>query len=664
MHTGKNDRHDGWWLLLIVVLGVGMRLIHLGAENFGIDSDEAIVGLMAKHIIELGAVPTFYYGQNYMGTLEPLTAAALFRVFGISNWALHLAPLLWFFFTQIIFYRLCRETMNQSAARFAGLLLAVAPVGFIEWSAKARGGFIEVIFLSVFALLFLFRSVRGTRFAAVQGNLVIGSFILGVGWWTNNQIVYVFPASALVFIIAAAPFGVKPFFSSAFWCLAVFLIGGSPYWIFNIIHPGASFGMFHLSDWSTIMVHAGGVWSDSIPILMGAKAFYQNEDIFTGATGITHFLFVTTLIVSTFILLRSTTAHVTQLFFFTCALSLICMIVVFSVSNFGFLFTAPRYLLPFYIFFLPLLSFSLSRFSNPKLTWTVFGVFIAMPLLSNYWNGEVHISGQPIIYNQERVSKDHSELIVWLKKEQISLVRTNYWIGYRLAFETNEAVKFILFQNPREGRIKSYEDLARSQRQLFETPLVVVESQAQYIREALSALGVPPPLFRETRLSGYVVFDKLSFPWLDELHPVTNGMFQIETSLHPEEIPFMLDGDEATRWASHAPQKAGMNITVHLKQPQPIRYVDLDIGAFRNDYPRNLFIEGATDENGTVFEPLYTERQSKSIQYFVDSLNESGEFLPAKMYTGLRLNQTGADRMFDWSIAELRLYEKRIADSQ
>jgi hypothetical protein len=38
-------------------------------QNF--DSDQAIVGLMAKHLSEFRAVPLFFYGQNYMLVPRP-----------------------------------------------------------------------------------------------------------------------------------------------------------------------------------------------------------------------------------------------------------------------------------------------------------------------------------------------------------------------------------------------------------------------------------------------------------------------------------------------------------------------------------------------------------------------------------------------------------------
>src|SRR5204863_9575337 len=53
-------------------------------EQSGFDSDQAVVGLMAKHLAEGRAFPLFYYGQHYMLAVEPWLAAPFFRIFGAS----------------------------------------------------------------------------------------------------------------------------------------------------------------------------------------------------------------------------------------------------------------------------------------------------------------------------------------------------------------------------------------------------------------------------------------------------------------------------------------------------------------------------------------------------------------------------------------------------
>jgi hypothetical protein len=265
----------------------------------------------------------------------------------------------------------------------------------------------------------------------------------------------------------------------------------------------------------------------------------------------------------------------------------------------------------------------------------------------------MRISGQPFIHSGERVSKNHDELIEWLKAEHISLVRTNYWIGYRLAFETNEQVRFLVFQPPREARIQAYERLVATERQTLETPLVVGPLQAEYIREALRTLDIP---YRETQKSGYVIFDKITLPWLEQLQEIPHSNYAVHTTLSPEEVPHMFDGNEETRWASHKPQSSEMSFSIVFKEPHTIRFIDLYLGIFKNDFPRRLQILVKNNDQDAM-SPIYTDRAAKSIEYFLDAEHDTGILLKPTTVSEIQVMQTGTDSFFDWSVAELKLFQ-------
>ena len=58
------------------------------------DSDQAIVGLMAKHLSEGRAFPLFFYGQEYMLGVESWLMAPVFAVLGPTVFALRLTLVL------------------------------------------------------------------------------------------------------------------------------------------------------------------------------------------------------------------------------------------------------------------------------------------------------------------------------------------------------------------------------------------------------------------------------------------------------------------------------------------------------------------------------------------------------------------------------------------
>ena len=64
-------KHNHWVLIGIgaVVAAVLLKSTLVAVGSFPFNSDEAVVGLMAKHISQ-GARPVFFYGQVYMGSLD------------------------------------------------------------------------------------------------------------------------------------------------------------------------------------------------------------------------------------------------------------------------------------------------------------------------------------------------------------------------------------------------------------------------------------------------------------------------------------------------------------------------------------------------------------------------------------------------------------------
>src|SRR5262245_35744380 len=86
---------------LAAILGVATAIIvfrslaYLFFEQLAFNSDQAIVGLMAKHLSEGRAFPLFFYGQTYMLGVESWAAAPVFLVAGPTVRALRLSLLAW-----------------------------------------------------------------------------------------------------------------------------------------------------------------------------------------------------------------------------------------------------------------------------------------------------------------------------------------------------------------------------------------------------------------------------------------------------------------------------------------------------------------------------------------------------------------------------------------
>jgi hypothetical protein len=66
-----------FWTAAVVCLlgGLWVRLAVINSPAGQLDADEAVIGLMARRIAFGGERPVFFYGQAYLGTLEPFSAA-------------------------------------------------------------------------------------------------------------------------------------------------------------------------------------------------------------------------------------------------------------------------------------------------------------------------------------------------------------------------------------------------------------------------------------------------------------------------------------------------------------------------------------------------------------------------------------------------------------
>src|SRR5438552_544965 len=137
----------------LLLVGLAARLAVIGSQLGEIDGDEAVVGLMARHIALLGERPVFYWGQPYLGSLEAFSAAPLFRVFDSSTFVLKLVPAAYSLAFAALSAILTRRLFGSGAALATAAYLAVPPAMWSVWSTKARGGYAELLFLGEALLL-------------------------------------------------------------------------------------------------------------------------------------------------------------------------------------------------------------------------------------------------------------------------------------------------------------------------------------------------------------------------------------------------------------------------------------------------------------------------------------------------------------------------------
>ena len=161
--------------------------VFLRFEQLAFDSDQAITGLMAKHLIEGRAFPLFFYGQTYLLAIESWVAAPFFAIFGPTVTALRLSLLAWnIAFAAIAILILQRYARLGIWTAIVPLLIFLLPPPSVAVQLmNAQGAIVEpYVFIAV---LWLLRH-QPLWFGAV----------FAIGFRNREFVAYAIPALALI----------------------------------------------------------------------------------------------------------------------------------------------------------------------------------------------------------------------------------------------------------------------------------------------------------------------------------------------------------------------------------------------------------------------------------------------------------------------------------
>lgn len=173
-----------FWAAALVGLAV-LRLPYLSSPLYILDGDEAVMGLMARHLAAGQELPLYFAGQAYgLAIFETLPLALAFHLFGESSHVVALT-MVGIFLAGVLGYARAFTNLTGSAAwgRVLALMLALVP-GWIVWSTKARGIYVSGFALSAFALAIVTRPDASRR-ALLGAGLLMGLVGLGQPLWLS-----------------------------------------------------------------------------------------------------------------------------------------------------------------------------------------------------------------------------------------------------------------------------------------------------------------------------------------------------------------------------------------------------------------------------------------------------------------------------------------------
>lgn len=224
------------YFFLLLLIGLILEIYAAWQNRFWENPDEGIVALMAKHMAEGKDFPFFFYGQAYMGSLEPIVTALLFVIFGVSGFVANLGSVACFFWILPILYFWAKDVEGEKAGFLTLIYAVLGPPCFYYYSYTPRGGYALTI---VFSALILWLTSRYVfKEVNKQPTYKINYFILGIvsglAWWTNQLIVATLITSFLIFIIFLRT---KIFQKKIIvFGFTGFIIGSLPFWLWNIFN--------------------------------------------------------------------------------------------------------------------------------------------------------------------------------------------------------------------------------------------------------------------------------------------------------------------------------------------------------------------------------------------------------------------------------------------
>jgi len=241
-------------LIFVLLISAGIKGWLITSDAVPFNSDEAIVALMARHILN-GDAPIFFYGQAYMGSLDAYLVSVGFAILGEEVWVIRLVQtLLYLGIVATTFFLADYIFKSWKAGLAAGLLMAIPAVNTSLYTTASLGGYGEALLLGNLMLLVTLRIAKNLQEFSLSLLLVIkkdtrikwlGWFfawglIAGLGLWVFGlTFVYSIPCFLLVLWWVDKPHlkGNQTFVSS--WMAAAcigFLIGGAPWWGYAFTH--------------------------------------------------------------------------------------------------------------------------------------------------------------------------------------------------------------------------------------------------------------------------------------------------------------------------------------------------------------------------------------------------------------------------------------------
>ncbi len=654
-------------LRLPILLGlIALLLIHfffewiVGRSPILAESyyDEAVTGEMALHILK-GEHQLFFWGQPYMGALEPYLTSFLFHLFGATTFVLHLTDIL--IYTAMIFlvYRIGTLAGGWMTGMLAAAFLTIPPLYLSIVGQLATGGHEEAVLMETFVLFGTCLLAFNPEKDRISLAILIG-LLAGLGWWSSLLGAPLLTAGVIGLLVA------KPRILLGWvpWAgLGGFFFGSLPFWIWEFFHhfstfrffaagqggPGISFfvTLYAVLRYSLIESFLG-YWWDGQSVLPSVPSFLAwSVFIVVYLPVFFLLLFVIFQWIRRMVSLRNPFQNPKDLVVFT----FLILVFIFSFSEEG-THGSLRYSLALYTPFAVLLAFWLRKIF---LFRKILGSVALVGLLS--FNFFLHTLFLQEANNLPYRPVDH--LIKALKDHGIHYAYADNRISQVLTFESREEIICADFFGRRNYNYLRAVDAAPPKEIAIVTHQKLGNPYPETMAAALRLLGGSRKRFE---VGSYVFWYDFQEP-VPLLRPLSPNSWRIIASREEGQVEMIKDRDLMTSWKAR--KRAGDSLSVDLGRPTSVARISFLPGPIEYGIPCGFKLETSLDQKKWE---LVAETSAKDVMgglywhqghpWFDQNPRLQITFSPHPcQYIRITNLTTPENPNEPWTIAELFIYE-------
>jgi hypothetical protein len=551
------------WLYGLLSASIAAVMLKLSLLLVGVipfNSDEAIVALMARHILA-GELPIFFYGQAYMGSLDAFLVAGLFKLVGNGVWSIRWVQIGLYSLTILTTAYICRRiTGSWKVGVIAAWFLAIPNVNMTLYSTISLGGYGEMLLIGNLILLTTHRITweidHGNEKKVLWPWFALG-FLSGTGLWAFG-LSLVYSITAVIYLAwylyrtrrmvqdseNAYPFADKlrnifnsqnidrPVIRSGFVgiLLVGLIFGSAPWWayaqqtgfstLFHELGGGAIAGVEGLNPLQQVFQHILNLSLFGTTVTLGLRPPWEIRWL---AMPLAPLVIIFWIVVVAYAVRKSIAelkigpqgeafSHAPLLMGI-----LLILVVGFVLTPFG-ADPSGRYFLPAGVILTIFAAQAIKTWSLRlrKYAWVVVVLILSAHLWGTFQVARLFPPGLTTQF--DRVTQiDHTydqELIQFLRSKGEIRGFTNYWVAYPLAYLSDEEIIFVpklpyhqdLRYTPRDNRYSEYNLMVNQAEKVAyittNNPPLDMQIRSGFKKQNVS--------WRETQIGDYHIYYQLS----------------------------------------------------------------------------------------------------------------------------------------------------------